>query len=164
MLSTAVIAIAAGGTRRIVLQPTGRARPLCASPQPVTRRCRPPSHNTGCFRIRPHQRRSSRAAFNLIADEFAAALPLVSDPAVNATPLAGYGRLYAAVALSGLQRHAEADAILRALVDTEPDGYLAEAALCAGPTCKALLREAERAVDILDDLSDEKLLGLKPFC
>ena len=45
------------------------------------------------------------------SEDFAAGLSLLNSPDVNATPLAGYSRYYTGVALAGLSRFAEADAI-----------------------------------------------------
>jgi soluble lytic murein transglycosylase len=73
----------------------------------------------------------------LIADEdFAQALPLLTSPALEATPLAQYARYYAGVALLGLERVDEAAAMLAPLEGTVPSYLqdvvplrLAEAAL-----------------------------------
>ena len=63
----------------------------------------------------------------LIADEdFEGALPLVSNPALEATPLAQYARYYAAVALLGLERADEAAALLAPL-EGKVAGYLQDA-------------------------------------
>ena len=60
----------------------------------------------------------------LIADEeYQRALPLVSNPALHATPLAQYARYYAAVALLGLERADEA-AMLLAPMEGKVAGYL----------------------------------------
>ena len=63
----------------------------------------------------------------LIAEEdFEGALPLVSNPALEATPLAQYARYYAAVALLGLERADEAAALL-APMEGKVAGYLQDA-------------------------------------
>jgi soluble lytic murein transglycosylase len=91
-------------------------------------------------------------------NDFAAGLPLVRGGDLAATPLAAYSRYYTGVALLGLRRPQEAEGVLDG-IGNMPVGYLqeavplklAEAALAAGHT--------EKAVEILDDLSDEEDLA-----
>jgi len=63
----------------------------------------------------------------LIAEEdFWGALPLVSNPGLEATPLAQYARYYTGVALLGLERPAEAATTLAPL-EGKVEGYLQDA-------------------------------------
>jgi soluble lytic murein transglycosylase len=63
----------------------------------------------------------------LIAEEdFAGALPLVSNPGLEATPLAQYARYYTGVALLGLERPDEAATTLAPL-EGRVEGYLQDA-------------------------------------
>jgi soluble lytic murein transglycosylase len=94
----------------------------------------------------------------LIADEkYAEALPLVTNASLAGTPLAQYGRFYAGVALLGLDRVKEADALFAAL-DGRVEGYLEEALPLRMAEAAMARKDAAEAVDILDDLSDEKPL------
>jgi soluble lytic murein transglycosylase len=94
----------------------------------------------------------------LVSDgDFAAGLPLVNGAAVTDTVLAGYAQYYAAVALIGLSRFTEADETLAALAKRDPDGYLQEAIPQRIADAALGRNDADRAVDVLDDLSDEVL-------
>ena len=96
----------------------------------------------------------------LIGDEkYAEALPLVTNTpaAAAATPLAQYGRFYTGVALLGLDRVKEADAMFAAL-DGRVEGYLQEALPLRMAEAAMARNDAEQAVDILEDLSDDKPL------
>jgi soluble lytic murein transglycosylase len=103
--------------------------------------------------------RFARGAKLVAAGDFAAGLPLVTGANLASTPLAPYGVYYSAVALHGLKRSSEADDVLTTLSKADLKGYLdevvplrlAEVALARG--------DARRAAEILDDLSDEKLLA-----
>ncbi len=103
--------------------------------------------------------RFARGAALIARDDFAAGLPLVRTNDLAATPLAAYSRYYTGVALLGLRRPDEAEAVLGG-IGNMPAGYLeeavplrlAEAALAAG--------HADRAIDVLEELSDdEDLMG-----
>ncbi len=96
---------------------------------------------------------------SLIANgDFAAGLPLVTGADLTGTPLAQYSRYYAGLALSGLRRMAEADAVLMAVLDARPEGYLKEVAPLRLADTALALSDPKRAVDLLDDLADEKLM------
>ena len=56
----------------------------------------------------------------------AAALPLVSDGALSTTPVADYARYYTGLALTKLDRLAEADSVFAALASSPIDGHLPE--------------------------------------
>jgi soluble lytic murein transglycosylase len=94
----------------------------------------------------------------LIADgQHAAALPLVRGADVQATPLAAYAQYYTGVALAGLSRFDEAEAVLSALDKRDPEGYHEEAVPLQLADIAVTRRDWATAVKILDDLSDEKL-------
>ena len=92
----------------------------------------------------------------LIADgNFETGLALIRGADLSSTPLANYGRYYAAVALLGLRRVAEAEVSLNAITDSV--GYLEEAVPLRRAEAALASGDAAEAVDILDDLSDETL-------
>jgi soluble lytic murein transglycosylase len=81
--------------------------------------------------------------------EYATGLPLVDRPDLAKTPLRDYAKYYQAVALQGLSRFSDADAVLTSLVSSTPDGYLGEA---------AALKLAEVALARPDATRAERLL------
>jgi soluble lytic murein transglycosylase len=91
------------------------------------------------------------------AGDFTAGLALVNTSDVSRSPLAAYAHYYAGVALTNLSRAAEADKAYTAAKERRSQGYLkegidlrmAEAALVRG--------DAKRAVELLDDLADDKV-------
>ena len=89
--------------------------------------------------------------------EFAPALPLVNNPELAGTPLANYGRYYTALAMAGLGRSSDADAVLTALVTKHLDGYLKEAAPLKLAEVLLAEQQPRRALDILQPLTDQKL-------
>jgi soluble lytic murein transglycosylase len=101
--------------------------------------------------------RLARAATLIVEEEYAAALPLLNVAEFGASPLAGYASFYRGVALEGTSRLAEADTVLTALVDSEPAGHLSEAAAMALADVALAQGNGERAEDILEELSTEKL-------
>jgi soluble lytic murein transglycosylase len=95
----------------------------------------------------------------LIGEEkFAAALPVVTNAQVAGTALAQYGRYYTAVALLGLGRVTDAEALLNALED-RVDGYLKEAVPLRLAEAALGRSDARTAAEILEDLSDERLIA-----
>jgi soluble lytic murein transglycosylase len=70
----------------------------------------------------------ARAVKAITAGEYATGLALLDDEDLGETRLGDYRRYYQAVALQGLLRLPEADAILTTLVNSRPEGFLAEAA------------------------------------
>ena len=93
----------------------------------------------------------------LIADgQFAAGLPLVTDAALAETPLAPYGRYYAGIALLGLGRASEAAGAFAAL-GGHVEGYLKEGLPLRIAEAALAQHDAQRAIDILDDLSEDTL-------
>src|SRR5688572_31270842 len=100
--------------------------------------------------------RFARGARLIAAGDFAAGLPLVNAKALDGSPLAPYADYYAGVALAGLGRMAEADAVLTALAARAPEGYLEEAGTLQLADVLIKSGEADRAEDILEALSREK--------
>jgi soluble lytic murein transglycosylase len=91
------------------------------------------------------------------SSDFAPALPLVDNTDLAGTPLAAYQRYYAAVALAGLQRYADADTVLSALVSRPLDGYLSEAVPLKLADVLLAEQQPKRALDILQPLTKKKL-------
>jgi soluble lytic murein transglycosylase len=85
----------------------------------------------------------------IAAGEYATGLEFLGRSDLDETPLSDYGRYYHAVALQGLSRLPEADAVLTALVNDAPTGYLSEA---------AELKRAEVILARPDPARAEKLL------
>ena len=86
----------------------------------------------------------------------AAGLPLVRTAGLPPT-LAPYAQYYAGLALAGLGRQDEARSALAALDRIDPAGYLEEAVPLQLADIAAQQRDTAAAVDLLEDLSDEKL-------
>ena len=103
--------------------------------------------------------RFARGAALIANGEYAAGLPLVTGADLTGTPLAQYSRYYAGVALFALRRLGEADAVLTAVVEARPEGYLKEVAPLRVADTALALADPKRAVDLLDDLADEKLMA-----
>ena len=102
--------------------------------------------------------RFARGAKLVAAGDFAAGLPLVNGAGLSETVLAGYAQYYTGVALIGLSRFREADEVLAALTRSDPRGYLEEASPQRVAEAALGRSDAERAVDLLDDLADEEAL------
>ena len=95
---------------------------------------------------------------SLIAEgDFAAGLPLVNSRDLDATPLGRYARYYTALAQIGLSRVDEADATLKALAPPKLEGALKESATLMLADVAVKKGDAERAEDLLEGLSDDKL-------
>ena len=92
----------------------------------------------------------------LVADSnFAAALPLLTSADLAKTALAHYSRYFTAVALVGLGRQAEADALLTALSAAGLEGFLKEAVPLRRAEVALALGVPKKAVDVLEDLSHD---------
>lgn len=102
--------------------------------------------------------RFARGAALIARGEFARGLPLVKGN-VLAAPLANYGQYYEALALIGLNRHADARAPLTQVMARKPEGYLAEAVPVQLAEVAMATGDLDRAVSLLDDLSDEALIA-----
>ena len=101
--------------------------------------------------------RFARGARLIAAGDFAAGLPLVTPQDLAGSPLEPYAQFYRAVALEGLSRLDEADASLTALVARTPEGYLREAATLRLGDVAVARNDAERAEDLLERLSKDKV-------
>jgi soluble lytic murein transglycosylase len=91
------------------------------------------------------------------SEDFAGGLALLSGVDVSTTPLAGYGRYYTAVALKGLSRHAEADAIFTSMLASPLEGYLREAVPLRLAEVAMARQDAPRAKAVLRKLVGEDL-------
>jgi soluble lytic murein transglycosylase len=96
---------------------------------------------------------------NLVASQqYAAALPLVSARALAGTPLADYAQYYTGVALAGVSRLPEADAVLTALLQRRPEGPLRElATLRLADVVMARKDDPVRAKAVLRELDTQKV-------
>jgi soluble lytic murein transglycosylase len=90
-------------------------------------------------------------------DKPAAALPLVSDGALAATPLADYARYYRGVALMKLERYDEAGAVLGDLASRQIEGHLPEDAAFLQAEVREAQKDYKGAVAIYDALVTRKL-------
>ncbi len=101
--------------------------------------------------------RFARGARLIAEGQHAAGLPLVRGAELQATPLAAYAQYYEGLALVGLGRLDEAQAMLAALDKRDPRGYLEEAVPMQLADIAVSKRDTKEAVNQLEDLSDEKL-------
>jgi soluble lytic murein transglycosylase len=101
--------------------------------------------------------RLARGAELIASGDFAAALPLVNTRDLDGSLLAPYARYYTAVAQVGLARADEADATLKTLDPAKLEGALKETATVLQASVAVKRGQAERAEDLLEDLSDDKL-------
>ncbi len=91
------------------------------------------------------------------SEDFAAGLSLLSGLKLNATPLAAYTRYYTGVALVGLSRLPEADAIFTSMMTSRPAGYLYEAVPLRLAEVAVARQDGARAEAILRGLIAEDL-------
>jgi soluble lytic murein transglycosylase len=105
----------------------------------------------------PAAARLARGAELVASGDFTAALPLVNTRDLDGSVLAPYARYYTALAQVGLARADEADATLKALNPSRLEGALKETAAVLHASVAIKRGEAERAEDMLEDLSDDKL-------
>ncbi len=101
--------------------------------------------------------RLARGAALVAEGDFAGALPLVSSPSFTAGSLGAYAQYYTGVAMQGLDRLPEADTALTALVARRPDGVLKEAGLLRLAEVALARGDSERAENLLETLSAQKL-------
>ena len=102
--------------------------------------------------------RFARGVRLVVEGNHAAALPLLRTAGLPAV-LAPYAQYYAGVALTGLGRHGDARTALEALDKTDPAGYLEEAVPMRIAEVAEAQRDTDEALDVLEDLSDEKLMA-----
>jgi soluble lytic murein transglycosylase len=101
--------------------------------------------------------RFAKGAALIAGGDAAAGLPLVTNAELAKTPLADYAQYYAGVAQFELSRLADADATLTRLVARDLQGYLKELAVARLAEVALARRDAGRAEDLLEDLSEEKV-------
>jgi len=121
----------------------------------------------GASPVDPLLARFARGVKAIAAGNFAVGLPLVNDAELAKTPMADYARYYTGLALIGLSRHAEADAVLTALLQRAPSGFLREGVPLRLAEVAQARQDGPRAERVLRDLSwkdvsapDEALLKL----
>ena len=102
--------------------------------------------------------RFARGATLIAAGDFAAGLGLVDVRALAKTPLAAYAQYYNGVALLGLSRAIEADAAFTTVAAAKPKGWLKESIPLRIAEVALTRDDPERAVEVLDELSNEKLM------
>ena len=90
-------------------------------------------------------------------DKPAAALPLVSDGALSATPLADYARYYRGLALTKLERYDEAAQVLGELASRPIAGHLPEDAAFLQAQVREEQKDYRGAVAIYESLVKRKL-------
>ena len=90
-------------------------------------------------------------------DQPTAALPLVSDNALSTTPLADYARYYRGLALTKLDRYAEADRVLGDLASRQIEGHLPEDAALLQAEVREAQKDYRGAVAIYESLLARKL-------
>jgi soluble lytic murein transglycosylase len=101
--------------------------------------------------------RFAKGARAVTDEDYAAGLSLLNGLDLNATPLGGYARYYTGVALAGLSRYAEADALFTAMMASARDGYLREAVPLRLAEVAVAREDAARAEAILRALVSEPL-------
>ena len=101
--------------------------------------------------------RFARGVRAVTSEDFAAGLSLLNGLDLGTTPLAGYARYYTGVALAGLSRFPEADAIFTSMMTLRPDGYLREAVPLRLAEVAVARQDAARAETVLRGLIAEEL-------
>jgi soluble lytic murein transglycosylase len=101
--------------------------------------------------------RLAKGAALIAQGDYLAGLPMVTHAEIAKTPLAGYAQYYAGIAQHELDRLADADATLTALVKQDPQGHLKE--LAVGRLAEVAIdrQDAGRAENLLEELSEEKV-------
>jgi TolA-binding protein len=90
-------------------------------------------------------------------DKPAAALPLVSDGALSTTPVADYARYYTGLALTRLDRYAEAASVFADLSARQIDGHLPEDAAFRLAEVREAQKDYKGAVAVYEALVLKKL-------
>ncbi len=91
------------------------------------------------------------------SDDAAAALPLVSAPALASTALADYARYYTGLSLLKLKRYGAADGVFAELVARKIDGHLPEDAAFRQAEVREAQQDFKGAVVIYESLVGRKL-------
>ncbi|HLG55991.1 MAG TPA: transglycosylase SLT domain-containing protein [Vicinamibacterales bacterium] len=94
----------------------------------------------------------ARGVRAIAGGDFAVGLPLVNGTELTGTPLADYARYYTGVALAGLSKFADADAVFSALYLRTREGDLKEAVPLRLAEVALARQDAERAKDVLRGL------------
>ena len=170
LILVCAVARCRGSARSRRVTRRARARlPPSSSPRRGTRRCRPISRSTGSCRtcparpparadrILPSSRDSPRARARLPTRTLRRDCRSSTDWICSTTPLADYARYYTGVALAGLSRFAEADAVFTAMLASARDGYLKEAVPLRAAEVALARQDAARAEAILRRLVAEDL-------
>jgi soluble lytic murein transglycosylase len=114
----------------------------------------------GTFEGRPDAAALSRfvrGARAVAAEDYAAGLSLLSGLDLRSSPAAGYLRYYTGVALAGLARYAEADAVFASMLSSPREGDLREAVPLRAAEVAVGRQDAARAEAILRSLVAENL-------
>ena len=138
---------------RVVLAPT----PHAALPEEVSQYWFVPGR-PGVQPARPEAQGLARGVVAIASGDFAAALALVSNPELAKSVLSGYAKYYQGLALLGLSRLEEADAVFAGLAQDRPQGYLSEVARVKLAEVALGRGDAQRAERILRELAAESLL------
>ena len=97
------------------------------------------------------------ACFAKVDADFARALPILSTPGVQQSPLGSYAEYYKGLAELRLGRTNDAKRTFQALASKEPTGYLAEAAPLREAESDEALGDHAAALDIYERLAKTKL-------
>jgi soluble lytic murein transglycosylase len=117
-----------------------------------------PGASAGEGRVNPTAlARFAKGVRAVASEDFAAGLSLLNGLDLNATPLAGYSRYYTGIALAGLSRFAEADAIFTSMMTARPDGFLREAVPLRLAEVAVARQDPARAEVVLRGLIAEEL-------
>jgi soluble lytic murein transglycosylase len=98
-----------------------------------------------------------KGAKSVANEEYAAGLQLLDGLDLNTTPVGGYARYYTGVALAGLSRYTEAEAIFASMLASPREGYLREAVPLRAAEVAVARGDAARAEVILRSLLAEDL-------
>lgn len=101
--------------------------------------------------------RLTKAARAIADKDYAGGLTLLNGLNVGSSPLSAYVKYYTGVALAGLARYDEADAIFTAMMSARPDGYLREAIPLRLAEAAAARQDLSRAESVLRKLIAEDL-------
>jgi tetratricopeptide (TPR) repeat protein len=140
----------------LVLVPTNHPR-LPSEPSQFWMAPNPSTRSALAARTRGAAQADLVAAVKLeIEANYAKALPLLSQPAVQQGPLGPYAEYYKGFAELRLGRAADARRTFQALAATQPAGYLAEASALREAESDEALGDEAAAVEIYDRLSRTK--------
>jgi soluble lytic murein transglycosylase len=101
--------------------------------------------------------RFARGVRAVASQDFSGGLSLLNGIDLETTPLAGYARYYTGVALVGLARLPEADALFTSMMTSRPDGVLREAIPLRLAEVAVARQDPDRAETVLRSLIAEDL-------